>query len=702
MLCAICSALNLRAAYFPGVVKSPPKHHASTQALKASALEGCKACQVLVEHAVKHRQMIGDGEETFLESEKGQIFYKTYCRDDASRAPNYLGADMIWFYQDGGISLDFGLYVSQDSLAASNGLVCGRPVARFAGSEECFRDIERWMQECLTEHGTSCPAGDSLRLPTRVVDVGPEDGTATPKLYATGRTQGKWLTLSHCWGNEVRFVTESSNLAQRFAGIDMDTLPRTFSDAIKFTRRLGFRYIWIDSLCILQDSTEDWLAESSKMQEYYRGSMLTVAPDHLSGDEQGFLNYDRHPYSDSDVFLVAMPLNLVVNNIAPAQRSTQSHLNNDYVRFRARMDRYDAISHAQPLNSRGWTLQEDLLSPRSVHYASKQLYWECQKHRKVESIEGVVETAGALTKIETHMKHMFLRSPSNLVLRNSWYTIVESYMQRDLTRSEDKFPAISGLAREIANQTGFTYKAGIWLEDFRRGLLWSYCATGYRSTTWKYIAPSWSWASLSVVVKHPLHAVRVLGNTTGPNAELLSCDVTPEREDIYGRLTSGILTIRSSWCSLSKWDPTSGILLNSSIQYRQIYECENSSSVLTIGLVCHLDSDMRYFEEGRLLYSADDTVEAHAGIVKDMYLLHITSGPAGAKLDKFASYYLLLTPVKLKSDRKADSQYKIDDTPGEWVSGEHKEHYQRIGIAETTLDTFQGFRGWETRVISIV
>jgi hypothetical protein len=71
-------------------------------------------------------------------------------------------------------------------------------------------------------------------------------------------------------------------------------------------------------------------------------------------------------------------------------------------------------------------------------------------------------------------------------------------MRRDLTYKEDILPTISGLAREIEKQTGNTYAAGIWMEEFHKGLLWRTFGAGKRSKT--YYVPSWSWASVGTLV----------------------------------------------------------------------------------------------------------------------------------------------------------------------------------------------------------
>lgn len=129
-------------------------------------------------------------------------------------------------------------------------------------------------------------------LPTRILDLG-EDLLSNVRLIESQGASGVWVSLSHCWGRTARFVTESSNLTERQQGIDLTELPPTFRDAVVITRKLGYRYLWIDSLCIIQDSHQDWVHESGRMQDYYSLAVLTIASDVASGDRESFLDNTR-------------------------------------------------------------------------------------------------------------------------------------------------------------------------------------------------------------------------------------------------------------------------------------------------------------------------------------------------------------------------------------------------------------------------
>lgn len=143
-----------------------------------------------------------------------------------------------------------------------------------------------YLSYCLHEHtschfrgrGCACKAEASKpRLPTRVVDVDPPLMPLNPSLLETNRQQDDYLTLSYCWGQTEMGRTTSETLSDYRASIPLDVLAKTIRDAFITTKELGYNYIWIDSLCIIQGCKEDWERESSRMAMIYRHSTLTIA-----------------------------------------------------------------------------------------------------------------------------------------------------------------------------------------------------------------------------------------------------------------------------------------------------------------------------------------------------------------------------------------------------------------------------------------
>jgi hypothetical protein len=206
---------------------------------------------------------------------------------------------------------------------------------------------------------------DHKWFPTRVIAVG---SIAEPdlRLLVTNPASpvSSYATLSHCWGKLRIKQLLLSNLPTLVNGIVFAELSKTFQDAIVITRRLGLKFLWIDSLCIIQDSIQDWAHESAMMDSVYSNATCNLAATTADDSGAGCF-YERNP-------LLAQPCRVNIDSFpGPVSESCQ----------------YDLIPQAlfynsidlQSLNRRGWVLQEQFLSPRIIHCGRNQLFWECQE-----------------------------------------------------------------------------------------------------------------------------------------------------------------------------------------------------------------------------------------------------------------------------------------------------------------------------------
>jgi hypothetical protein len=445
--------------------------------------------------------------------------------------------------------------------------------------------ITSWLTKCITEHRASCPYDQYAFLPTRLIDVGPSDSSHEPLLRCSERSEkGAWLALSHCWGHGPHFTTTTVTIAARKQSINFDDLPKTFQDAVFVTRALGYRYIWIDSLCILQDDGNDWASEAAKMFSYYRHATLTIAVDAAAGDNEGFL----HKLRPGAEIVATIPVKWGKKRSErnkkdkifsddrtgdPSSQTNPSAPDKLFLRKLPTEAEEKAISE-QPLFKRAWTLQESLLSPRMVHYSSEQLVWECQHCTLSESN---VEPRFSIHEDYYYKKKSFLQPAGDLprfqhsvkaVVRQisfKWYCIIAEYTTRALTNPDDRLPAIAGIAREVERQTSWSYRAGLWLQDLHRGLVWCY-QNGAKSPA-AFRAPSFSWAALDEARPEkrftaaglyfheflvPQHTMWIL-NRSKPLAVLRKCEVLPLDGDPYGRVKSGYITLSSYWISSSHW-----------------------------------------------------------------------------------------------------------------------------------------------------
>lgn len=230
--------------------------------------------------------------------------------------------------------------------------------------------MREWLRLCdqgeCSDNGHCLEMSQLTRLPTRLIDLSRLErvGLGLGKVHLISTTEPvQYIALSHCWGElpdeqRSKWLTTRENVQNRTQdGFSIDILPATFRDAIRVTRELGKSYLWIDSLCILQDRDGDWESEAGKMQDVFRGAYCTIAATSATDSTQGFL--DRPPASTSNSW-VRVP--------SPSDAA---------VFVTTFMDKFEEDVLAGPLNKRAWVLQERALSRRTIHFTNRQTYWEC-------------------------------------------------------------------------------------------------------------------------------------------------------------------------------------------------------------------------------------------------------------------------------------------------------------------------------------
>lgn len=207
-------------------------------------------------------------------------------------------------------------------------------------------------------------------MPTRLIDLSKSTSLPQPHLITTKITEKyKYAALSHSWGGKVALTTTKQTLKNRETGISLDELPATFKDACVLALRLKIHYLWIDSLCIVQDDKQDWERESAIMGEIYENSHITISATAAKDSTRGIL-HDRA----SRFRPIVLP-----------HSSENRELNRPMVLRPWLLSWSQSIDGSDsPLSSRGWVLQERLLPPRTVHMGHEQLFWECRTHKEAE------------------------------------------------------------------------------------------------------------------------------------------------------------------------------------------------------------------------------------------------------------------------------------------------------------------------------
>lgn len=469
-----------------------------------------------------------------------------------------------------------------------------------SSSDTAYRRLAAWLDNCVANHTACAVSISDPKLPTRVIDIHTSDRTSA--LVESHGRSGKYVALSHTWGRSPRLMTTKKTIEDLKRGVADSFLPKTFQDAIEITRRLKIKYLWIDCLCIIQDDPQDWEREAARMTYVYKNSHLTISASASSDSHSGCFPARK---KDSYVSPSTRSLGFETRRDADGPHSYTLQYQHpsqsdgpDEVYFLEEWlpgskdprpqdaqigsfgKLFDPIA-SEPLSSRGWTLQERLLAPRVIHYATDQMYFECETEmlsecgfkfptsnfnlnfclsaQTLKFEDHGIPQSGAVSLIPGRPA---LKEGATRQKGGGWLSLVEEYSKRQLSVAQDKLSAVAGVARIIAESTHDHYFAGIWSNHLMEDLFWRVCtheeyfkddgegrpkrrpARGKRLGTAvrpaEFRAPSWSWASIEAPVKF------ILLNYSKLVAEARAISTTPSGSDSYGRVSGGFMDIEVS------------------------------------------------------------------------------------------------------------------------------------------------------------
>ena len=318
--------------------------------------------------------------------------------------------------------------------------------------------------------------------------------------------------------------TTAATLQQHRRSIPWAPLPDTFKEAIMFTYRLGIRYLWIDSLCIIQDSPEDWRHEGSQMSDIYRSTWLTLAATVAPNASAGLFRT-----SQPESAFRSLSYKSLCGKVYDIH--CRQPLIHDWSDFKRSV-----------LMVRAWAFQERMLSPRILHFMDEELWFECCEAFACEC-STVQQPAPYTDAVELKPDlDVFLRDCRDpQELQWNWEVLVQDYSQRvpNLTYPNDVFPALQGLAKIVSPSMG-AYLAGHWERCLDQSLSWHLPRTGTECRSAEWRAPSWSWASAnSRVVWQP--------RSYGPKLAFITIvrsDTVSKGSDSTGQLVSGTIVVR--------------------------------------------------------------------------------------------------------------------------------------------------------------
>lgn len=333
---------------------------------------------------------------------------------------------------------------------------------------------------------------------------------------------GKYITLSHCRGQNAAkspTTTTTATLQARKRGLTFNEICPLFQDVFSLVRMSGYRYIWIDSLCIVQDDESDWQVQSMKMADIYAGSFLNIATTYAP-DSSHRLFVDRYFSTNHKSTFPVQSFKLIADNKEKSEvHIRQSHtIDHEYICGDLRRRRWQYA----PLLDRAWVLQERLLARRTLHFTLSELVWECNCSYACECIiesettndcstsgEYAIGARASVNRLYRSWTHEFssricqstgTQQSSLGYLYYLWLKLASNYSSLLVTKPLDRYYALAGLAQMFQRVTKDQYLAGLWARDLSRSLLWTGGPRSSPSTSRSKISPTWSW--ISRVEKH--------------------------------------------------------------------------------------------------------------------------------------------------------------------------------------------------------
>ncbi|KAF4943302.1 hypothetical protein FSARC_14956 [Fusarium sarcochroum] len=403
---------------------------------------------------------------------------------------------------------------------------------------------QSWFARCTQNTSGQhdiCNRKDGTYLPSRLLDVRSalERGQArlvfpseTPEAFDT---TPRYATLSHCWGTEganEHIVLLTQNVeARRVEGAAWNTLPKTFQDAFKIAAWLGLDWLWIDSMCIIQNSPSDWQKEASVMDRVYMNAEVNISADWGKDSQAGCFS----KRNEIDI----VPLEFANSSSERAWIVTTE-------------DAFSWMGSAPSL-SRAWIHRERQLARRILHFTKNELVWECCGQGRAcfasetmpggspfeKVFKGEIKFQIQFTNLAMPIPSLQEQSAEDRLdkIHELWNSTCQDLSNKSVTYASDLPVILSSLAKEFqALMPDDDYVAGLWRSTLVDALTW--WVPGDKPEYDGYIAPSWSWLSAASPVKlyHPGHRQR---KRAVAEIVAINTKMGPTGDDPYGQLVSG-------------------------------------------------------------------------------------------------------------------------------------------------------------------
>ncbi|OTA87274.1 hypothetical protein M434DRAFT_399548 [Hypoxylon sp. CO27-5] len=359
-----------------------------------------------------------------------------------------------------------------------------------ADTEDLWR---HWFRTCSESHIHCLNAEKELHpfLPERLIKI-VDNGNDTLSWRMVHGSEimttptPRYVTLSHCWGKSQHTKLQTQNYSTLQERQPDSDLPKTYRDALRVALSLGIQFIWIDSLCIIQDDEADWRSQSPLMGSIYHNACCNIAATWgADGDDGCFSN--RIPYTERQIR---------IELYTPGDQLVEHDVMDPHSYSRD-------IMKAQ-LNTRGWVIQERYLARRQLSFTQDQVYWECPCLSASEQFPSGI--LGPMLRIELSREAMWpgakpeLDFSSELRLRQSWTMLVGLYSDCGFTKPSDRVFALAGLVSRVQQTTRDVYIAGLWKRDLHKQLCWYYKSPGEHCQDTDALIPTWSWLKMNRTV----------------------------------------------------------------------------------------------------------------------------------------------------------------------------------------------------------
>ncbi len=403
--------------------------------------------------------------------------------------------------------------------------------------QDALNRVISWVKSCDAHEGCQ---GSEKTLPPRLIDVGSAgQGDSLHIVNVDENTAGRYVALSHCYRH--RDIAQANLLPISQEKVEIALLPKTFQDAVVVTRDLGVKYLWIDELCIALQDAKDWARDSANVGAVFTNAYLTLAATGAKDTSEG-------------LFLQRRPREYVLVDHTTAENVEGQIMACVLPLSKEAIDDYYLDMQSEPLSQDVWAFQDRVLSPRTLHFASDQIYLECQK--------GFISEDGLdLSHANLHGGSRFDRIPQDKEKAiSAWHGMLWGYGRRFPENADDKLPAIANLARAYAEILQDEYIAGLWKQHLVESLSWQSLR---RNDLAQSSAPSWSWASFGGIAARGPRG----GRTWEPMATILDYHVEPEGHDNFGNVKEAWIKLEGPLVPLQlseKTGPTGHIYLRSS------------------------------------------------------------------------------------------------------------------------------------------